>query len=163
MISWELSIIRATVKQPLNELFKGDYREKAKQCYNALKRDLRSSNVTIKGIAGNAMKLGKYLHENNCQDIDSCEHCDCEPKDHSMTRFKTEARQLKDCFEYCSAEVLDQERKKKDRNRKNAQKTNNPSGGKAFNKTMFTLAGFPRGFRYKSEMVSLYFVTAQLL
>ena len=144
-------------------MLKGGYLEKGKQSYKDLKQSLKRSNVTIKGIALPAMQLGKYLHENNCQD-DSCVHCACEYKDHAPIRYKLDVRELKECYEYCSAEVLDKERKNKEKKRMSSHRASNPSEGRQFKRTMFTFAPtkFPRNFRYKSEMVSLYFVTAQL-
>ena len=160
----KLTMLRAVVDQPLETMLKGVYLEKGKQSYKDLKQSLKRSNVTIKGIALTAMQLGKYLHENNCQD-DSCVHCACEYKGHAPIRHKLDVRELKECYEHCSAEVSVQERKNKEKKRKSSHKASNPSEGRQFKKTMFTFATtkFPRNFRYKSEMVSLYFVTAQLV
>ena len=104
----------------------------------------------MKSLAVDAMTLAKLVHEEDCEDIDDCDHCVCEFKEGHI-KATGAAILLKELYEIASSQVISKEKRKK-----NKLSVKRRSGKlKQYPASMFSKAGIPNGFRYKPQMVSL--------
>jgi len=149
----KLKTLNKVVKVPLSTLFNSQDRSKeASECYNYLTRKLKNAQPTITDVANAAMKLAKYMHEQDCDNVDDCRFCEKGAVDTGRKRRRTaDENVLIDFFKHCSDAVIDQDVKESQKQQRKKQKK---SGGGTFGKSMFSIGGAKPGFKYRASMVS---------
>ena len=145
--------VKKAMKRDLETILTGNELNRAKQqsCYARLQILLQKNKPTISAISVPAMQLGKLIHEEQCQE-DFCPHCKFDFKE-TITKVTNSTRGLMELYEIASSNVISTEKDKKEKQSRGARGKGN-SSQKTYPASMFTIQGFPRNFRYRSEMVS---------